>query len=91
MPLMPSRMNDVRADTKRVDVCRMSAAGVFSNVPVYASRKAKGEILVANHVDLWIETIGRLITDTGLRSEARSATVLAVQAMVKGEGYAAWP
>ena len=81
VPLMRSRMNDVRADTKRVDVCRMAAAGVFSDVPVYASRKTKGEVLVANNAEQWVEIINRLISDAALRADARSATELAVSDM----------
>lgn len=84
VPLLSSRVNRVRADTKRIDICRMGAAGIFSNTPVYQRRAVDGEILVDNTTEQWISAIDLLVRDAEKSRLARAATVSVVEEMCAG-------
>lgn len=84
VPLLRSWINDVRADTKRIDICRMGACGVFSHSPVYARRRREPEILLSDDQQEWTQAILRLLSDPQLRSNAMQATCGAVEEMRHG-------
>lgn len=86
VPLLPGRVNAVRADTKRIDICRMGAAAVFSASPVYARCREPGDILVENDPELWIETVSQLLRDAGLRDLSRQAIVNSTVRMIQQTG-----
>jgi hypothetical protein len=79
VPLLPDRINVARSPTKRIDVARMCAAGVFSRSSVFENDATSGEIFLPNDRDAWIDGIVRLIDDPALRARASAATWLAVQ------------
>src|SRR5262245_54653719 len=79
VPLLPDRINVARAATKRIDVARMRAAGVFSRSSVFENDTTRGEIFLPNDRDAWVEEIVRLIDDPVLRAGASAATRLAVE------------
>ena len=83
VPLLDSRINAARSDTKRIDACRMGAAPIFSDGAVYARKALPGEALVANDAESWIAAIGRMITDPDERRRAASYNRAAVAAMAK--------
>ena len=83
VPLMPSRVNGTRADTKRIDVARFGAAGVFSASATYGEAGSTKECIIANGPRLWRETILRLIDDPEYRAEAAAATRERVAAMAE--------
>lgn len=84
VPLLSSKVNICRADTKRIDVSRMSAAAVFSKSAVFDRHQQSGEIHVQNSVDDWISAIDELIRSPERRREAALATKLSVASMIKG-------
>src|SRR5262249_18721648 len=79
VPLLPDRINIARAATKRIDVARMRAAGVFSQSSAFEYDAAPGEIFLPNDRDAWVDGIVRLIDDPALRARASVATWLAVE------------
>lgn len=81
VPLMPSRVNGTRADTKRIDMARFGAAGVFSACPTYGEAGSSEECIIANEPKAWLETILRLIDEPETRARAAQATLARVQAM----------
>lgn len=81
VPLVSNLTNRVRSDTKRIDVARLGAAAVFSDVEAYARRRVIGEVLVQNNVENWISAIEGLITSPQRRAVARQATMDAVAKM----------
>lgn len=83
VPLLPGRVNSVRADTKRIDICRMGVAAVFSASPVYARCQEPADILIDNEPAIWIETISQLVVDAGLRDESRRAVVSSTTRMIR--------
>lgn len=82
VPLLQSRMNDVRSGTKRFDAARMGAAVIFSRCSVYERFADADEILVGNDVSSWVEAICRLARDSETRQRTRQATLRAVSAIL---------
>ncbi|WP_376742684.1 hypothetical protein [Ensifer canadensis] len=85
VPLLDSRINRARADTKRIDVSRMGAAGIYSNSEVYGRNRVAGEIFVENDRAAWIAAIQALLSSEFARETARSATLRAVERMRAAE------
>ena len=83
VPLLPSQVNRTRAGTKRIDVVRLGAAGVFSASLAYGDADEAGEIRLANRRRLWILTILRLVDDAPLRKSVAAASHDHVVAMAK--------
>lgn len=81
VPLLRSRANRARAGTKRIDVVRLGAAGVFSASPAYGAADDGDEIVLPNRRKLWIAAILALIDDPQARARAADATRRAVEAM----------
>lgn len=81
VPLLESRANRVRAGTKRVDVVRLGAAGVFSRSMAYGEDDGSGEILLQNRRKIWIRTILELVDDPELRNSAAAVSRSMVEAM----------
>lgn len=85
VPLLNGRVNISRADTKRIDVCRMRAAAVFSDSEPYRRNRQPAEILVKNEHGSWVDAIESLIKSPEKRAAARSATFAAVEQMTRRE------
>lgn len=81
VPLLHSRANHVRAGTKRIDVVRMGAAGVFSQSEAYGDVDDSGEIRLPNRRKTWVQTLLRLVDDEALRGEVALASRRLVEAM----------
>jgi hypothetical protein len=79
VPLLPDRINAGRSATKRIDIARMAAAGLFSRSSVFEGDAEPGEIFLPNERDAWVDGIIRLIDDPALRARASAATRLAVE------------
>lgn len=86
VPLLSGRVNLVRADTKRIDICRMGAAAVFSASPVYMRYREPGDVIIDNDSEIWIETISQLLTDAALRDKSRKAVVNSTARMIRETG-----
>ncbi|KAA3507659.1 hypothetical protein [Agrobacterium rosae] len=82
VPLTPSLVNDCRAPTKRIDVARTGAAGVFSACEAYGFPDGGDEILLPNDPKAWVEAIISLLDRPDLRTETAMATRNLVEAMV---------
>lgn len=67
VPLAPSHVNDSRAPTKRIDVARYRAAGVFSESVAYGSFRDTEELRMPYVVDAWRQIILQLVDDCELR------------------------
>ncbi len=80
VPLLQSRMNNVRSGTKRFDCARMGAAAIFSSGQVYGEAESAGEILIENNPRIWLETILNLARNSELRRKARNATEASIMA-----------
>ncbi|OMQ42802.1 hypothetical protein [Ensifer sp. 1H6] len=74
VPLHPSRVNDSRAPTKRIDVARYEAAGVFAEGTAYGYPCEGAELLLPYSARIWRETIVRLVDDRDTRSTIAAAT-----------------
>lgn len=83
VPLLDTETNTVRADTKRVDCCRLGAAAVFSKCAVYGASEITGEVHVVNDAASWVSAILLLVDDHELRKKAVAATRLSVVAMAE--------
>jgi len=81
VPLLDKPINHVRSDTKRIDVSRMSAAAVFSDMETYSRNRHSGELMVDNNQEAWIKAIESLIESSDIRASARRATADAVAEM----------
>ncbi|WP_455918371.1 hypothetical protein [Ensifer canadensis] len=81
VPLAPSRVNDSRAPTKRIDVSRYGAAGLFSEGQVFGSPIAGGEVRVRHRRDDWLIALLHLIEQKHLRVATAAATHRAVAEM----------
>lgn len=81
VPLLRSRANRARAGTKRIDVVRLGAAGVFSASPAYGTGEDSDEVVIPNRRRLWIASLLTLIDDAEVRAKAAAATRRAVEAM----------
>ncbi|OCP35061.1 hypothetical protein BC360_28690 [Ensifer sp. LC163] len=85
VPLHPSRVNDSRAPTKRIDVARYKAAGVFSEGAAYgyATREGSGEQRVPYVRDIWQNAILRLVDDHERHDLATAGTLRLVRQMTQ--------
>ncbi|CAN7648390.1 hypothetical protein LJR257_004767 [Ensifer adhaerens] len=63
VPLHPSRVNDSRAPTKRIDVARYKAAGVFSEGTAYGYSGKDSELRLPYSAGAWREAILQLVDD----------------------------
>ncbi|MBD9510545.1 hypothetical protein IB265_27650 [Ensifer sp. ENS10] len=84
VPLSPSHVNDSRAPTKRIDIARYQAAGVFSEGVAYGSPDRNGEFLLPYSANIWRISIVRLVDHPELRAKAVVATRRVVQKMAAG-------
>ncbi|WP_117190676.1 glycosyltransferase family protein [Rhizobium terrae] len=80
VPLLPSRTNDCRASTKKIDVARYGAAAIFSACPAYGATDGD-EIRLPNDPALWYSRLIALIDDPHERSKIAQATRMAVSEM----------
>jgi hypothetical protein len=85
VPLAQSRMNDVRAGTKRIDAVRMGAAAILSRSHVYQHAASNGEVFVDYDPTDWVEEICRLAGNITLRHRARDATANVVKWIAENE------
>ncbi len=83
VPLLDGLANEVRADTKRIDCCRMGAAAIFSRCEIYERRRKPSEAHVETDGRQWVETILRLADDGAARSTAAAATRESVADMAR--------
>lgn len=83
VPLCNSLINDCRAPTKRIDVARARAAGVFSVSHAYGEPDGSGEILLPNDRSAWRNAILHLIDDEQKRAACALATRERVAAMTR--------
>ena len=83
VPLLRSGANRARAGTKRIDVVRLGAAGLFSRSAAYGEADDSGEIRLANRRRLWVETLLRLVDEPKLRAEVALASRVIVEAMAR--------
>jgi hypothetical protein len=74
-PLRPSRLNDARSHVKAFDLCRMGAAGIYSDEAPYRSFVQDGVdgLLLPLNADLWEETIITLLNDVPRRRAIAAA------------------
>lgn len=87
VPLTKSRLNETRADTKRIDVVRMGAAGVFSASTTYGIADDSGEVRLPNRRGRWIEAILGLVDDPQRRREAALASKVLVEVASRRAQY----
>lgn len=83
VPLLPGRVNDVRSDTKRIDVARMGAGAVFSRTPAYERCALPDDRLVDDDPQQWAECILRLLRDETERRASAEAVRRSVERMVE--------
>lgn len=83
VPLLETRTNASRADTKRIDVMRMGAAAIYSAGPIFGRCAIEGEIHILNTADQWAAAIDLLVADTSARDLARQATFDSIEVMRK--------
>ncbi len=81
VPLAPSRVNDSRAPTKRIDVSRYGAAGLFSDGLVYGSADVGGEVRLQYSRGVWLAALLRLVDNKDERAALAAATRRAVAEM----------
>lgn len=81
VPLAPSHVNDSRAPTKRIDVARYKAAGVFSAGAAYGYAARDTEMRPSYEDRSWREAIFQLVDDLEGRIDAALATRMAVLQM----------
>ncbi|NVD39803.1 hypothetical protein HT585_13125 [Ensifer sp. HO-A22] len=86
IPLDPSRVNDCRAPTKRIDVVRYGAAGLFSSGPAYGASVELGESLLSYDRDIWVCAILDLLRNREARHVSASATAHSVELMAIARG-----
>jgi hypothetical protein len=80
-PLTASYANATRSPTRRIDVARLGAAGIFSVFGPYTDAAAAGELTVPDDPAAWEAAIDRMIADPGERARRAAATQEAVAAM----------
>lgn len=81
VPLAPSHVNDSRAPTKRIDVARYQAAGIFSTGAAYGHASSGAELRLSYDPSSWLESILQLVDDVEGRDTAAIATHKAVLQM----------
>jgi hypothetical protein len=80
VPVAPSRLNECRADTKRIDVVRVNAAALLSDCPAFRPAE-EGERLLPYEREIWISHILSLVDDHNERANLADATRRRVVAM----------
>lgn len=83
VPLLSGRVNNARADTKRIDASRLAAATIFSRCKTYERCFTEGEIMVENDVQSWLDAIECLVSNSDKRQQARHATSASVIEMLR--------
>jgi len=73
-PLLADAINATRSATKRIDVARMNAAGVYSSGSVFEATGTEDELFIPNDEAAWVAHLIRLIDDPVAREKARQAT-----------------
>lgn len=73
VPLSPSHVNDSRSSTKRIDVARYKAAGVFSESIAYGTSRDTEELRIPYAADAWREVILQLVDDDKVRRRVAGA------------------
>lgn len=81
VPLAPSHVNDSRAPTKRIDVARYRAAGVYSDGLAYGSSGDGGELRMPFAINDWYRIIVQLVDDKEMRRRVAVTTRRAVLQM----------
>jgi hypothetical protein len=81
VPLAPSRVNDCRAGTKRIDVARFGAAGIFSASEAYGTENTLGELILPYDPVQWCQALLNLIDNESARMQAAEATLARVTEM----------
>jgi hypothetical protein len=81
VPLAPSPVNDCRSSTKRIDVARLGAAGIFSISEAYGDADGSGEFRIPYSPETWRQTIIDLIDHPSRRAAAADATRSIVRQM----------
>jgi len=80
VPLAPSHVNDSRAPTKRIDIARYRAAGIFSQGHVFGQKDNSYEIRLPYDQEAWRATILNMIDDPIARAAAAFVTSESVAA-----------
>ena len=88
VPLTPSLVNDCRSPTKRIDVTRSGAAGIFSACEAYGFSTNDAEMLLPYEPNAWTKAIIALVDSPELRANAAAATRKRVGDM---EPTSLWP
>jgi len=73
VPLTDRPANRARAPTKKIDVARLGAAGIFSACPAYADADSD-ELLVPNDRERWLAALLRLVDEPAERARRAAAT-----------------
>ena len=82
VPLTPNRPNDARSATKRIDVARLGAAGLYSLSPAYGlTCDGTAEWLLGDEPQIWATAIMTLLDSPAACADAAASTVAAVEAM----------
>ena len=81
IPLLPGMANACRSDTKRIDVCRLGAAAIFSESEVFDRNRQAGELHVRNTNEDWLVAIEALVTSSERRRGAAAATQMSLRQM----------
>lgn len=90
VPLVDSAGNAARAPTKRIDVARLGAAGLFSAGPTYGAPDPSADLRLPPDVAAWVAACIRLIDDPAERARLAEATVRLVWQM-HAEAAAGFP
>ena len=83
VPLMKSRTNASRSDTKRVDVARLGAAAIYSKCDIFDRCAVPGEIHVSNNIEDWVSAILRLAADREALDAAKRAAFISLEKMTR--------
>lgn len=82
VPVAPTRLNESRAETKRIDIARVGAAAVMSHCPAFIPGEP-GEILLPYEESVWAQNLIDLIDDAQARKLAATATQRRVQKLAE--------
>lgn len=74
VPLSPSRANDSRSPTKRIDVARYHSAAIFSEGAAYGYGMESGELRLPYDSDKWLHAVLQLVDSSELRAVSEAAT-----------------
>ncbi|WP_075216446.1 hypothetical protein [Mongoliimonas terrestris] len=84
VPLLPTAVNRARTATKKIDVARLGAAGLFARSDAYGDGTDTGEWMLGPSADAWHDAILALASDPARRTALAAATRRAVARF--GEG-----